>query len=218
MVDTFGNTLASVSVDQQVQVTADVINGQDRTQSFAYLVQIQDTNGVTVSLSWMEGSLNPPGGKGDCGRISRDRRGGILRPGGSGRRARDLAGRLAGLFPPSPPPARPPRKGGGRLRSGGRTFHSVRVQRLPRRAVARAAQRGRDARKELRRCGMRAGVHDEGNRRGRRHPARDRRAVCTKGDSREIVPLVASALLAVGVAAFKALVSSVAPHAAEAVI
>ena len=59
VVDSFGNTLSSVSVDQQVQITADVINGQDRTQSFAYLVQIQDANGVTVSLSWIEGSLNP---------------------------------------------------------------------------------------------------------------------------------------------------------------
>ena len=59
VVDSFGNSLTSVSVDQQVQITADVINGQDRTQSFAYLVQIQDANGVTVSLSWIEGSLNP---------------------------------------------------------------------------------------------------------------------------------------------------------------
>ncbi len=59
VVDSFGNTLTSVSADQQVQITADVINGQDRVQSFAYLVQIQDANGVTVSLSWIEGSLNP---------------------------------------------------------------------------------------------------------------------------------------------------------------
>ena len=46
-------------VDTQVQITADLTNNQDRIQSFAYLVQIQDENGVTVSLSWITGSLEP---------------------------------------------------------------------------------------------------------------------------------------------------------------
>ena len=57
-VDAFGNSLSTVSVDQQVQITADLANGQDREQSFAYLVQIQDGNGVTVSLAWITGSLS----------------------------------------------------------------------------------------------------------------------------------------------------------------
>ena len=56
-VDAFGNSLGAVSVDQQVQVSADLVNGQDREQSFAYLVQIQDGSGVTVSLAWITGSL-----------------------------------------------------------------------------------------------------------------------------------------------------------------
>ncbi|MBA4463031.1 MAG: hypothetical protein H2B01_02445, partial [Nitrosopumilaceae archaeon] len=51
VVDAFGNTLSSVAVDQQVQITCDVANGQDREQPFAYLIQIQDGNGVTVSLA-----------------------------------------------------------------------------------------------------------------------------------------------------------------------
>jgi hypothetical protein len=46
-------------VDTQVEITADLTNNQDRTQSFAYLVQIQDENGVTMSLSWITGSLEP---------------------------------------------------------------------------------------------------------------------------------------------------------------
>jgi len=58
VVDAFGNTLDNVSVDQQVQITADLTNGQDREQAFAYLVQIQDDNGVTVSLAWITGSLS----------------------------------------------------------------------------------------------------------------------------------------------------------------
>lgn len=58
IVDAFGNSLSTVNVDQQVQITADLANGQDREQAFAYLVQIQDGNGVTVSLAWITGSLS----------------------------------------------------------------------------------------------------------------------------------------------------------------
>src|SRR3970040_2209632 len=57
VVDAFGNSLTSVSVDQQVQVAADLSNGQDRDQKFSYLVQVQDESGVTVSLAWITGSL-----------------------------------------------------------------------------------------------------------------------------------------------------------------
>jgi len=56
-VDAFGNSLDAVSVDQQVQISADLANGQDREQAFAYLVQIQDGDGVTVSLAWISGTI-----------------------------------------------------------------------------------------------------------------------------------------------------------------
>ena len=59
IVDTFGSSIDAVSVDQQVQITADLSNGQDRDQDFAYLIQIQNSEGVTVSLSWIAGSLSP---------------------------------------------------------------------------------------------------------------------------------------------------------------
>jgi len=58
VVDPFGNSLGDVSIDQQVQITCDLVNGQDREQAFAYLVQVQDGNGVTVSLAWITGSLS----------------------------------------------------------------------------------------------------------------------------------------------------------------
>ena len=58
VVDAFGNTLASVSVDQQIQITADLANSQDKEQSFAYLVQVQDSNGVTIALAWIAGQLS----------------------------------------------------------------------------------------------------------------------------------------------------------------
>ena len=57
VVDAFGNSLAEISVDQQVQIEADLVNGQDGDQSFAYLVQVQDSDGVTVSLAWITGQL-----------------------------------------------------------------------------------------------------------------------------------------------------------------
>ncbi len=57
VVDAFGASVAEVSVGQQVQIAADVSNGQSNDQAFAYLVQVQDGNGVTVSLAWITGSL-----------------------------------------------------------------------------------------------------------------------------------------------------------------
>ena len=48
-----------VLVDHQVQITADLTNNQKRDQPFAYLVQIQNDDGVTISLSWITGSLAP---------------------------------------------------------------------------------------------------------------------------------------------------------------
>ena len=58
-VDTLGNALDSVSVDQQVQITADLVSGQDKDQEFAYIVQVQDSSGVTVELAWITGTLSP---------------------------------------------------------------------------------------------------------------------------------------------------------------
>ena len=49
----------SLQVDNQVQIVADVSNSQDKIQPFAYLVQIQDENDVTISLAWLTGALSP---------------------------------------------------------------------------------------------------------------------------------------------------------------
>jgi hypothetical protein len=57
VVDAFGSQVSEVSADQQVQIAADVSNGTGKDQSFAYLVQVQDASGVTVSLAWITGSL-----------------------------------------------------------------------------------------------------------------------------------------------------------------
>ena len=47
-----------VPAGQQVQVIADLSYAQDASQDFVYLVQIQDSEGVTVSLSSLAGSLS----------------------------------------------------------------------------------------------------------------------------------------------------------------
>jgi hypothetical protein len=54
-----GNNIKTIEVGKQVQIAADLKNNQDFEQEFAYIVQIQDENGVTVSLSWITGVLTP---------------------------------------------------------------------------------------------------------------------------------------------------------------
>ncbi|HXG73252.1 MAG TPA: hypothetical protein VNK44_00340 [Candidatus Nitrosotenuis sp.] len=55
-----GNTpIKDVEVGKQIQIAADLTNNQDIEQDFAYIVQIQNEEGVTVSLAWLTGRLNP---------------------------------------------------------------------------------------------------------------------------------------------------------------
>lgn len=46
-------------VDEQIMIMADISNNQDTRQSFAYITQIRNDNGVVISLSWLTGSLTP---------------------------------------------------------------------------------------------------------------------------------------------------------------
>ncbi|MDH2908182.1 MAG: hypothetical protein PXX83_08825, partial [Candidatus Nitrosotalea sp.] len=59
ILDSTGRILSKINVNQQIQVVSDVTNQQNKDQPFAYLVQIQDSNGITVSLSWITGSMAP---------------------------------------------------------------------------------------------------------------------------------------------------------------
>ena len=59
IVDSFGNSINSTAVGEQIQITSDIANGQNREQKFAYLVMIQDDTGATESLAWIDGTLNP---------------------------------------------------------------------------------------------------------------------------------------------------------------
>ena len=55
---TFENGIWHTKVNKQIQITADIVNNQDKPQPFAYLVQIQNQDGVVISLSWLTGSLD----------------------------------------------------------------------------------------------------------------------------------------------------------------
>ena len=55
---TLENGVWNTKVGKQVQITTDVTNGQDRSQPFAYIVQIQNQDGVVYSLSWITGTLD----------------------------------------------------------------------------------------------------------------------------------------------------------------
>jgi hypothetical protein len=57
MEDKLGNSVTHIQVGQEVQIVSNTINGYGSKQSFAYLVQIQDASGATVSLSWLTGFL-----------------------------------------------------------------------------------------------------------------------------------------------------------------
>ena len=57
IIDSFGNALTTVKKNQQILIAADLKNMQQQDQPFAYLVQIENSDGVTLSLSWITGAL-----------------------------------------------------------------------------------------------------------------------------------------------------------------
>src|SRR3989442_6141012 len=52
------NGIWEAKVGKQLQIQADVTNGQHRAQPFAYTDQVQNQDGVTASLSWLTGKLD----------------------------------------------------------------------------------------------------------------------------------------------------------------
>jgi len=49
----------NVNVNQQIQISADITNNQEKSQNFVYLVQIKNKIGFVVSLGWISGQLTP---------------------------------------------------------------------------------------------------------------------------------------------------------------
>jgi hypothetical protein len=63
IVDGFGNRLDAVSVDQQIQLAADLTNGQDREQPFTFILEFKNEDGARIYFAgdnptWITGSLS----------------------------------------------------------------------------------------------------------------------------------------------------------------
>ena len=60
LVNAFGSKISEqINVNQQVQITADVKNNQEKAQKFVYVVQVKNQNGVIMTIGWISGLLNP---------------------------------------------------------------------------------------------------------------------------------------------------------------
>ena len=49
----------NINVNQQIQISSDITNHQEKSQNFVYLVQIKNESDVIVSLGWISGQLTP---------------------------------------------------------------------------------------------------------------------------------------------------------------
>ena len=60
LVNAFGSKiLDQVNINQQVQISADIKNNQEKSQKFVYIVQVKNQDGIIISLGWIGGLLNP---------------------------------------------------------------------------------------------------------------------------------------------------------------
>ncbi len=59
--DVSGKPISEVKAGQQVVLTTTVINKNDQAQPFVALIEVRDSNDVTVYLAWQTGTLNPSG-------------------------------------------------------------------------------------------------------------------------------------------------------------
>ena len=57
--DSFGNTIVSLSPNTQMQIVGTIENQINYDQEFIYFLQIKNSDGVIVSLSWIQGKLSP---------------------------------------------------------------------------------------------------------------------------------------------------------------
>jgi hypothetical protein len=60
LVNSIGSTVSDqVNVNQQVQISADIKNNQEKSQKFVYIVQIKNQYDIIVKVDWISGALNP---------------------------------------------------------------------------------------------------------------------------------------------------------------
>lgn len=60
LVNPFGEPVSEhVNINQNVQIAADIVNNQNVSQPFVYIVQVKNSNNVILAISWISGSLEP---------------------------------------------------------------------------------------------------------------------------------------------------------------
>lgn len=60
LVNAFGAPVSElVNVNQQVQISSDITNNQEKSQKFVYIIQVKNEHGVVVNLGWFSGMLSP---------------------------------------------------------------------------------------------------------------------------------------------------------------
>lgn len=55
--DSSGNTITSAKVNQEIQITSDLVNEQSKDQPFTYFVQVQNDEGLVASLTHTSGTV-----------------------------------------------------------------------------------------------------------------------------------------------------------------
>ena len=55
----FGDAINEPVIGEQVQIMSDITNEMNQIQKFAYIMMIQNKNGTTEHLAWIDGTLNP---------------------------------------------------------------------------------------------------------------------------------------------------------------
>jgi len=59
LLNSFGETVSQVFTGEQLLIQSELTNSQTKKQPFTYIVQVADSEGITVSLSWVTSELPP---------------------------------------------------------------------------------------------------------------------------------------------------------------
>ena len=59
LLNSFGETVSQVFTGEQLLIQSELTNSQTKKQQFTYIVQVADSEGITVSLSWVTSELPP---------------------------------------------------------------------------------------------------------------------------------------------------------------
>ena len=59
LLNSFGESVSQVFTGEQLLVQSEVTNKQSKRQPFTYIVQVSDSEGIVVSLSWVSSELPP---------------------------------------------------------------------------------------------------------------------------------------------------------------